>query len=126
MKDKLISFETAKLAKEKGFGKTLEYIYPHSYTDEGNLILNSCNNTEPGFTCAVTQSLLQKWLREVHKIIVNSSIHGTEKDKASFGYSIQWYNKRWFHKGNELEIHWNTYEEALESGLQEGLKLIKP
>ncbi len=94
MIEELISFETAKLAKEKGFNE-------------------QCS--------APTQSLLQKWLREVHNIHVNVSygltftfkINGDLKGNDYVDYS-------------NIEEYWSrTYEEALEKGLIEGLKLIE-
>ena len=106
MKEQLISFETAKLAKEKGFPKDL-IIIDH-VTDVGS------------FVEFPTQSLLQKYLREEHKINVwvfprlirDGYICAIEKIKD---------------KGKSktiLTISFNTYEEALEHGLFEALKLI--
>ena len=70
MEDTLITFETAKLAKEKGFDiKTTHYYLG----DEEYHILNISKdygieglnwNLRSTRTSAPTQSLLQKWLRE--------------------------------------------------------------
>ena len=98
MKEQLITFETAKLAKEKGF-----------------TIL------EKGFYIgAPTQSLLQKWLREKHNLEV-ISMHADD---------FVWWKvkvRRLSKVGAEIiktEMEFNTYEEALESGLHQALKLI--
>ena len=80
---------------------------------------------------APTQSLLQRWLREVHNIYVESY-----HDLTSDGTKIQFYTSwgflqqkdkngnqnvnGWYDEYND----WETYEEALEIGLQEALKLI--
>lgn len=103
MKEQLISFETAKLAKEKGFQNGTkasyciyksDYVYdgdethPESHkTGEVRLDMNFYlvnNNKELGdfsneyYTLyeAPTQTLLQKWLRKVHNIDVNLSVYG--------------------------------------------------
>lgn len=107
MEDILVTFETAKLAKEKGFNwkniKILEVKSKSAYLD----------NT--------TQSLLQKWLREVHKIDISLDRH-----VAINGYTYQVFIT--LSNTNVHEHDWfgyfNTYEEALEKGLQESLRLI--
>lgn len=71
MKDIGITFETAKLAKEKGF--TLGTVGSHTYTyyqDDGRLgpvDWGHLNQDSPAF---VPQSILQKWLREEHNIAI--------------------------------------------------------
>ena len=124
MNEQLISFETAKLAKEKGFGgkelTTLNWYF------RGGVLGNiPCNNKadfckEDEFS-APTQSLLQKWLREKHHLIIIVA-YQYEYDSTSYSYWI-------YKENNSLPINqWvndlNTYEEALEMGLQEALKLI--
>lgn len=101
MEDVLINFKTAKLAEEKGFD--FDYIV----------------NNELTIHSLITQSLLQKWLREVHNIVV--LIHQYSDTKRYFYLTNEEYN---------FECDWNklsyeTYEEALEIGLRENLKLIK-
>ena len=68
------------------------------------------------------QSLLQKWLREKHNLIVEVEGINCYID-ISF---IKYYN--WNILGNqykESDNEYNTWEEALEQGLKEALKLIK-
>jgi hypothetical protein len=129
MKDELITFETAKLAKEKGFNiPTLHY-----YRGDGDFvnpwmdvivksyhILNHNKSIESYFYSAPTQSLLQRWLRDVHKIYLVPTV-----DIESRKYSWEIYN---FNTSKQESGEWekyNTYEEALEAGLQHALKLIK-
>lgn len=78
---------------------------------------------------APTQSLLQKWLREVHEINVFIYCYG-------FGYypthdnihlptdKVKYVDRRW-NTQNSLNLGFETYEQALEIGLQEALKLIE-
>jgi len=132
MEDTLINFETAKLAKEKGFDIFTEKMYR-----QDGILGNSDFSRESTFR-APTQSLLQKWLREVHNCFIDILPHrdGDSKNK-------QWKNKEdvfwtvevdYYGKNFEIELtdysdfiqHFNkTYEKALEKGLQEALKLIK-
>lgn len=157
MKEEFITFETAKLAKEKGFNiSVLEYICIHgvfqcinesTYYEEGdgyrclnNLggpILQDYNNVKidsdyagqgPCFYndedrsiySAPTQSLLQKWLREKHKINI-SMINGSNIINLYY-YEINKTNKFPI-KGDGSKNY--TYEQALEEALLKALELIK-
>lgn len=68
-----------------------------------------------------TQSLVQKWLRDDHNIWVT----------ISFGYKIEWEVREvtdgyvWnMDKPTESDGLCDTYEDALEQGLQTALKLL--
>lgn len=135
MKEQLISFETAKLAKEKGFN--IPTLYGYNIKEEvlQHIDYASYSPGEPEILItdfiksweyqAPTQSLLQKWLREEHEIhieIYRMSNHFkcriVGKDDRFGDDDI--YRMREYHRG----LQGNTYEEALEKGLQEALKLI--
>ena len=118
MTEQLISFETAKLAKEKGFGL-------NSYTgfvfDEDKTELNLAFYDMENKYARPTQSLLQKWLRDKHYILVEST-HYTAK---YFTFKIYERNSIInIIKLGSVDNLYDTYEEALEKGLQEALKLI--
>jgi len=136
MKEQLISFETAKLAKDKGFNWNTDYFYrennmlcfsqyydstPNNRDIEKNFF--SDTNEQSNLLCtAPTQSLLQKWLRDVHEIHIELNVHSASKPEK-FTYSVSILPKSygtWIRIGEFL-----TYEEALEKGLFEALKLIK-
>jgi len=110
MKEELVKFETAVLAKEKGFESYKNCItFPSTIKDfkKSNL--------------AVTQSLLQKWLREIHNIDI--MIIPKYKDLGKFyGCILEVDNKKTI---SNLGSNFKNYEEALEKGLLEGLKLIE-
>lgn len=100
MEEKLISFKTAQLAKEKGC--------------ELSLYIPSDNIDGADILC--TQSLLQKWLREKHNVHI-----------WVFPLSLNNYQYNYFKDGGYtfgVSGH-TTYEEALEIGLRQGLTLIK-
>lgn len=108
MKDELIKFETFRMAEDKGYWTSLD--------DESRRRLRGK---------LPTQSLLQRWLREVHKIYVCMEPHSVGPGAHSW-----WLSKpQHFYKlsnVHELEHPYEfwSYEEALEKGLQAALKLI--
>lgn len=114
MNEQLISFETAKLAKEKGFKRLCDFSY-----DEDGMITGNCEQAY-NFV-APTQSLLQKWLREKHHLIIIVA-YQYEHDSTPYSYWI--YKELQSLPINQWVNDLNTYEEALELGLQEALKLI--
>ena len=64
-------------------------------------------------------SLLAKWLREEHNIIILVDYEGID------GYYYKFYSYKEGNKNYDAsDKNYNTYEEAYEIGLQEALKLI--
>ena len=153
MRDELITFETAKLAKKKGFKIKCQHYYNSENPLNSNIQLKEIGwgsfqfigeehtiiHEESGLLqykidtyCETpTQSLLQKWLREKH--LIHIELQYSYKVKNS--QEIEW----WFYLyptiGKRGRIKYFpikedigeklSYEEALEKGLQEALKLIK-
>jgi len=138
MKEELISFETAKLAKEKGF---LLHTIDTFYQYDGSISLCHYQSTralevqdKERVECyAPTQSLLQKWLREKHKIHIEPQYSWLlDDDKKIKGDVVWWYYiySNYPHGGRRKTFSSeigepSTYEEALEEGLLEALKLIE-
>ena len=138
LKEKLISFETAILAKEKGFKNTCnrfvnkdnEYIFMPDLLYPNNSEFSHNSEEDPEvveweelmktLVLAPTQSLLQKWLREVHEISIKIDDYYTNS-RVRFDYNVCELGSQ---EDNPVGI-FETYEEALEIGLQEALKLIK-
>ena len=150
--DKLITFETAKLAKEKGFSLPISSDNKY-FNDNGNVHIwgwfHPLELADP--IDAVSQSLLQRWLREVHNIqVVMKPVLGSKNGYDSYpmigwDFDIIKLNKNsnnsyymgypigdWFtgiveddETLEELGINPNlSYEESLEIGLQKGLKYV--
>jgi len=129
MTDQIISFQTAKLAKEKGFDwGVFEYFnLDNVFTKEKQAINDGyiCNinyndrYTQPNAFSAPTQTLLQKWLREKHNIHI-------EVQKHPSGY-LGYLKAHYTITGNKIikTKLFSIYEEALESGLLKALKEIK-
>ena len=122
MEEKLITHETAKLAKEKGFDNVKYKEYEPYYKKDGTHVvwhtLHGKRNEEEVCCEIPTQSLLQKWLREKHNILV---IPDYDVGKKVFFY--------WLIQNTELRQgyykEFTSWEESFEKGLLEGLKLIK-
>ncbi len=180
MREQVINFNTALLAKQKGFNektftfyqypkKSNKYIkvYGRNKKIEKDYILVLPDTEEFGknnwsyvnynekelikivysdctiisnFVSAPTQSLLQKWLREKHNIVVTINFTVIDDSEKAFVWIINQYveegieNTRkkdiqdfWkeYQSFSEKRMSWfETYEEALEKGLFEALNLI--
>jgi len=120
MKEQLISFETAKLAKEKGFNEECRYYYTEMQMKKDSASTNLNWYSDDGYCYAPTQSLLQKWLREEHNIKVYNVVAYDDDDKQA------WESVIYLKKGKvkNIKIRY-SYEESLEEGLLEALKIIK-
>ena len=144
MKEQIISFEVAKLAKEKEFDEYCfrgykvntkklisisdidfeEVIHQrdlgndHSVFEElffkNSQVINNYSITAP------TQSLLQKWLREKHELSIE-----VFSDEARWEVIVEKLPSYSAHDSEySTDDKFNTYEEALERGLKQALKLI--
>jgi len=118
MKEEIITFETAKLAKKKGFTWDVKEAYYASKDELSKIMREECwngypvNTEDEAYLAAPTQSLLQRWLREVHNIFIEINVN--------YCYTV-------YYK-DELELEsseYTSYEAALEYSLIEALKLIK-
>jgi len=118
-----VKFETAKLAKEKGFKK----IVKSYYSEDGKSMrvsLTSKNFNTRETISAPSQSLLQKWLREAHDIhivVQNVNVPNLGKwmyeiNKIPSGVLVLW--------DKDISPNFNTYEKALEAALQQSLKIL--
>lgn len=137
MQEQLISFETAKLAKEKGFNIPTREFYPdQSWTDKEE-IFNCTNIGYPEYTSEIdddgfgaitlipTQSLLQKWLREEHKLYLSVDCCTYNTPERYSANLSGWASEDMF-LGILIDgfTIFKTYEEALEEGLVNSLNLI--
>lgn len=136
MENKLIGFEVAKLAKESGFsfGSSNVWIEYSDKSFEQSANYYTINNNKDadlsckGFTLfeSPTQSLLQKWFRDVHNIHLEINVNILKKWYFT-GYDLSAKRCDEIEKLYKLgeNIKENSYEEALEIALFESLKFIK-
>ena len=119
MTDKLISYKTAKLAKEKGFD-----IPFRGYNHKGQLQPSWQWDIEEYPTLqyyfAPTQSLLQRWVWETHSIWVQSTPIFTANECIGVSVTISSWK---FPVINVNYVGFDVYD-GLENGLFEALKLI--
>ena len=120
IEEQYISFETAKLAKEKGFNELCnsDYCkglinYPHADNEYTNSQIS-----EDGRISRPTQALLAMWLREKYNLHVGVGFC------ANWRYIIIPITDKIIANWSTSEKSYSTYEEAMEIGLQEALKLI--
>ena len=124
--ENLVSFETAKLAKEKGFYERSGTWYDKN-DGRVNAFFPNCEYDckaliENRIIFIHSQSLLQRWLREVHKLHVEILLTDNAPYKQYY-YRIMEIGKYFSlsHDG----VYKDTYEETLEIGLYKALELIK-
>ena len=140
MQEKIITLKTAQLAKEKEFnwstpdyyGKYLgvanDYTSQSGGYDTERIVTNNWNDgwgsyptrSEDVECSAPTQSLLQKWLREIHHIHI--TIEMVSIVSETYCYIIRG-NFPLINSYKDLDYE-DTYESALEDALEKALNLI--
>lgn len=127
----LIKPEVALLAKDKGFDEVCRCYYIEDsptvrysvFLERNNSQLNAWDDVKKKMA-ASTQSVLKKWLRDKHKLHCSA-----ECNASGWMWTIEKTNGT-FIKDSEYSGPipesgmWEVYEEALEAGLLETLKLI--
>tara|TARA_R110002020_G_C15845609_1_gene735618 strand:+ start:139 stop:600 length:462 start_codon:yes stop_codon:yes gene_type:complete len=153
MREQLVTFKTANLAKEKSYkgGSSNIFILHHStyeydgdpnhresykegdltadskfYMVNGEFNLGDLSNEYYTLYERPTQSLLQRWLREVYNVHIQIQVLGQFVDGENKFYCqvVEFGKNKWISKFVSSKLKY-SYEEALEKGLQEALKLIK-
>lgn len=121
MTEELVTLETAKMLRKKGFNEYCRFVI-----GEDRVISDiiSTWNLPPNSFPAPTQSIAQKWLRETKNLHISIL-----RDACGYGYDICKANNGTHiidgvFDGPNDGGQWDTYEEALEAGIQETLKLI--
>ncbi len=135
-----VSFEIAKLLKEKGFNEKVNHVY-HYYTSTPfyRRHLRDFNgedykNLRHEHYSAPTLQMALKWLREVHKIEISIS-YGFPFIDGKQVFKYYWYPVKVTEKGLEYpmddpntaefnEEMADSYEEAIEAALLYVLKIL--
>lgn len=132
IKEDYVSFEIAKLLKEKGFDEGCSFVVnaiskgvmPVSWPTTNSDI----EDEKASLIALPTLQMAMKWLREVHKLVITVSI-GNENNKGNTDYSNP---DRWFYffditneKGVVIDTEYDplsnefpTYEEACEAAIK--------
>ena len=142
MEDEIVSFETAMLLKEKGFNEPCSYYYEDDdlyklgyYHGDGTGFVRNNSPIDGRLLCeemqctAPTQSLAQKWLRETRNITFNANPHSND-GKIIYVVTIKVISSNKYIDFNVMmdtsnkATMFDTYEDAIESGLRHCLKSI--
>lgn len=142
MEDETVSFETAMLLKEKGFNEPCSYYYEDDelyklgyYHGDGTGFARNNSPINDRLLCeemqctAPTQSLAQKWLREIHSITFNANPF-SNNGKIVYVVTIKVISNNKYIDFNVMidtsnkATMFDTYEDAIESGLKHCLKSI--
>ena len=138
--DTIVSFETAKLLKEIGFDLQTNYFYTkyhkvklfgideygRSYTVKNQVyklykIGRYAVLKEENVYYAPTQSLAQKWLRDIKSVDIDIITVRCDISNEVLGYEALITNDDRVETIKEL----NLYEKILEKSLQKAIKIIK-
>lgn len=129
IEESYVSFETAKLLKERGFSEECSrngYYVVNKYSTGVHwnpMIYNvgdttfeySINNVIP----KPTQQMVMSWLREVHKLYIEPfSIKDYDKKKVEYTYSIQDLGFPGSDDGIDTCKTYDTHEEAVEAAIK--------
>lgn len=118
MKLELVDFETAKLLKEKGFDWVDKDQLYYTTTGDGPFVwydhemYNVKFKNDGAFSAVPTLALAQKWLRDVHSIII--FITDTDGPVLLYEHNLKTTGEKTF----------KTYEQAQLAAINEALKLI--
>ena len=118
VKEEYVSFETAKLAKEKGFNEHCKYFYEECLDSS----IDRWECTDGLFPVRVneffcpTQSLLARWLMDKRDIFLSPNI-------SAYGYNFEIVKISTL-RVLKVTVISRKYEEAFEIALQDALKLI--
>ena len=125
--EEICTYEVCKLAKEKGFNVQTFDWYDYTGNYHKGFIprkLHECPQYKESY--ALTQSLLQRWLREEKKIVVEVGYYSVEK---KYYWSVFDTTKddmfASFIPPSRSMSRYDTWEQALESGLKYALKELK-
>ena len=123
MTEEFVTLETAKLMKEKGFNEYCKNVIDIDNILKVTLYRTNSNLPKQCFSLP-TQSIAQKWLRETKNLHIE-----IYRSAVGYGYAIvKADNGTWQEDDDSRGPNdgglWDTYEEALEAGIQEVLKLI--
>ena len=109
-----VSFETAKLLKEKGFDESVNRFYETS-TGQPSLVRSEyCRNSYTISYAAPTLQMAMKWLREKGIVItIDYNDDSDCEDNERYGFSVYWNSL----KKVDLATY-TTYEEACEAAIK--------
>ena len=130
IEESYVSFDTARMLKEAGFDVPCRDFF--TIEGDGNVVITearSCrehNSFEGCFISCPTLALAARWLREEHRIVVDVAYIPPHVGRDVWQYFVGGMEDMvWPGDYEPSDRKYETYEEAMEVGLQEAIKLIK-
>lgn len=130
IEEEFVSFDTARMLKEAGFEANLKTRYVEEEKDEwafwdSGTERSDYNYFDDTITCP-TQALAARWLREVHRIVVDATFIPPSVNGDVWQYFVgEMDDMVWEGDYEPSDCKYATYEQAMEAGLQEAIKSIK-
>lgn len=128
IEESYVSRDTARMLKEAGFDVPCNSYYE---LEDGEAVRKDCirpydhNGFGDTICSRPTMALAARWLREVHRISVDAAFMAPSTNIDVWQYFIgKMDDMIWPGDFETSERTYATYEEALEAGLQEAIKLI--
>lgn len=114
IEENYVSFETAKLLKEKGFNEETRKYYPVKGDATGRLMDGSeyPHNHSQVQICAPTLQMATKWLREKHNFHIWVEPNHDKEGLYNAHVKVGWWLNNWGGVG------YNTYEKACEAAIK--------
>lgn len=109
IEENYVSFETAKLLKEKGFDwecKTVKFYTEPDYDQES-----------PDGVIAPTISMAMKWLRDTFHLEIYP-FHDAIQENNDWWYRIERHSRGCGLTEHESDVIYKTYEDACEAGIK--------
>ena len=117
-----VSFEIAKLLKEKGFNEIVSY----AYDDEGMFWEKTYHpeGINIGGYDAPTLQMVMKWLREIHNIHISVYVFNRELPITNVPvfYTCDIATEKLSSQQGHLRGVWKSYEEACEAAIKDCLE----
>ena len=114
-----VSYEVAKLLKEKGFNEKCRTFY-NDKTLKITYIDSPISNEKPFNLCllAPTQSMAMKWLREVHNIFIQVDYIWSPKELYTYTFDIHNMKRARSIFSTPYGESFNSYEEVCEEAIK--------
>ena len=116
-----VSYEVAKLLKEKGFDEYCYKFYDYNSKEIYKETLHCCNSRSDDYS-APTLQMAMKWLREVHNIFIEIGVSIDLNGDYHFGYTILDKECKYVRRGYTF-FDW-SYEDAVEAALEYCLEIL--
>ena len=116
IKEAYVSFEVAKILKERGFVESCYGRYSVRSKEFNLDTTRPCNNGGNFLYCAPTQQMAMAWLREEYKIFIEIGVSIDLNGKYHYSYNVLDSSIKYLRRGY-TDFDWN-YEDAVEEALK--------